>query len=71
MDSTTTTSPLDRLMRLEEVMARTGLTRSMIYRWIAEDRFPRAVKPGGKGTITARWRESTIREWLAQLEEGQ
>ena len=52
-------------------MARTGLTRSMIYRWIAEDRFPRAVKPGGKGTITARWRESTIREWLAQLEEGQ
>ena len=55
---------LDRLMKLSEVLAVCGLERSLVYRWIAEGRFPAPIKPGGPGTLVSRWKESAIEEWL-------
>lgn len=49
------------LLRLPQVKARTGLSRSCIYEAITEGRFPRPVK------ITARasaWVESEIQKWI-------
>lgn len=51
----------DRLMRLAEVKAVTGLGKSMIYKLLKNENFPMSVR------LTERcvgWRESEIRGWI-------
>lgn len=45
----------DKIIRLKTVLARTGLSRSTMYRKIAEGTFPSQVKISVHGTG---WRES-------------
>lgn len=52
----------DRIVRLKTVLARTGLSRSTIYRKIAEGTFPAQIKISTNG---AGWRESDIDCWVA------
>jgi prophage regulatory protein len=52
----------DRIVRLKTVLARTGLSRSTIYRKIAEGTFPPQLKISTNG---AGWRESDINRWVA------
>jgi prophage regulatory protein len=52
----------DRIIRLKTVLARTGLSRSTIYRKIAEGTFPAQLKISVNG---AGWRESDINRWIA------
>ena len=52
----------ERLLRVAEVMARTGLSRPTIYRWMPEGRFP---KPVALGPSLIAWPESEINEWIA------
>jgi len=52
----------DRIVRLKTVLARTGLSRSTIYRKIAEGTFPAQIKISTNG---AGWRESDIDRWVA------
>lgn len=52
----------DRIVRLKSVLARTGLSRSTIYRKIAEGTFPPQIKISTNG---AGWRESDIDRWVA------
>ncbi|MFC3061661.1 helix-turn-helix transcriptional regulator [Paenirhodobacter populi] len=52
----------DRIIRLDTVRDRTGLSRSTIYRKIAEGTFPRQLKISANG---AGWRESDIDRWVA------
>jgi prophage regulatory protein len=50
-------------IRLEQVKMRTGLSRSTLYAYIREGRFPAPV------TISTRcvaWVESEIDDWIAQ-----
>jgi len=54
-------SKQERFLRLSEVIERTGLSRSAIYRYISEDSFPKNI------TISARsvaWLESEIDAWM-------
>jgi prophage regulatory protein len=51
----------DRIIRLETVLARTGLSRSTLYRKIAEGTFPAQIKISING---AGWRESEINRWI-------
>ncbi|NQE63170.1 AlpA family transcriptional regulator [Caulobacter sp. RHG1] len=53
---------LDRIVRLKTVLARTGLSRSTLYRKIREGSFPRQVRISIHG---AGWRESAINRWIA------
>ncbi|QKC86162.1 MULTISPECIES: AlpA family phage regulatory protein [unclassified Mesorhizobium] len=53
---------LDRIIRLKTVLARTGLSRSTMYRKIGEGTFPAQVKISLNG---AGWRESDINRWVA------
>ncbi|MDE2679645.1 MAG: AlpA family transcriptional regulator [Gemmatimonadota bacterium] len=55
------TIPPIRFVRLHEVMARTGLSRSTIYVMMAEGRFP---KPVPLGERSVGWIESELEEWL-------
>ena len=52
-----------RLLRLPEVMARTGLSRTTIYVWRKEGRFPQPVL---LGTRTLAWIESELEEWMRE-----
>lgn len=51
----------DRILRLKAVLARTGLSRSTMYRKMDKGTFPRNIKISER---CAGWRESTIAEWL-------
>lgn len=52
----------DRIIRLKTVLARTGLSRSTLYRKIAEGTFPAQLKISinGRG-----WHDSEINRWVA------
>jgi prophage regulatory protein len=52
----------DRIIRLKTVLSRTGLSRSTIYRKIAEGTFPAQIRISANG---AGWRESDINRWIA------
>jgi len=52
----------DRIIRLPAVLDRTGLSRSTVYRMIAEGTFPVQVK---LGRHSAGWHESAIDRWVA------
>ncbi len=51
----------DRIIRLRTVLARTGLSRSTIYRKIAEGTFPAQLRISANG---AGWHESDINRWI-------
>jgi len=53
--------PEDWIIRLKTVLARTGLSRSTIYRKIAEGAFPAQLKISINGSG---WHESDINLWL-------
>lgn len=52
----------DRIIRLKTVLARTGLSRTTLYRKIGEGTFPRQVKISIHG---AGWHESAVNRWVA------
>lgn len=52
----------ERIIRLKTVLDRTGLSRTTIYRKIAEGTFPRQIKLGVHG---AGWHESAVSAWIA------
>ena len=52
----------DRIIRLKTVLARTGLSRSTIYRKIAEGTFPPQIRISVNGSG---WHESDINRWIA------
>lgn len=56
------TNETDRIIRLRTVLDRTGLSRSTVYRKIAEGTFPSQVRISVHG---AGWRESAINRWIA------
>ncbi|MGE4370689.1 MAG: helix-turn-helix transcriptional regulator [Burkholderiaceae bacterium] len=56
--------PMDRLIRIEELMHITSLNRTSIYREIGRGAFPRPVKVTGRATA---WLESEVNGWLAGL----
>ena len=51
----------DRIVRMKTILARTGLSRSTIYRKIAEGTFPPRIKISING---AGWHESEINRWI-------
>ncbi len=51
----------DRILRLNTVLERTGLSRSTLYRKIADGSFPRQILIS---TRCAGWHEASIRRWI-------
>lgn len=52
----------EKIIRLKTVLDRTGLSRSTIYRKMAEGTFPAQLKISIHG---AGWHESAIEEWIS------
>lgn len=53
----------ESFLRLTTVKARTGLSRSTVYRRVAEGRFPSPIPLGGR---SVGWLDSDINEWMSQ-----
>jgi len=53
----------ERLLRIREVLQRTGYSRSAIYKLVAEGGFPKQIKIGPRA---AAWPESAIDQWIAE-----
>ena len=56
-----------RLLRLQQVKNLTGLSRSGIYQYISEDRFPKSVN---LGTRAVAWVEHEVKQWIEQRIEN-
>ena len=54
----------DRLLPRREVEARTGLSRSGLYRAVADGSFPSPFKVSARAV---RWSEAEVAEWLSSL----
>jgi len=69
-DYTTTTQVVpDRLVRLPELIALTGVSPSSIWRWERQGEFPARIHIGARAIG---WRLSDINKWLsARCSEGQ
>ena len=52
----------DRILRLPDVKARTGLSRSSIYAYIKEGKFPKHIALGER---SVGWYESEVDAWVA------
>ncbi len=51
----------DRILRLDAVLDRTGLSRSTLYRKMEHGAFPKQIKIAER---CAGWRESAVNAWL-------
>ena len=51
-----------RILRLKDVKAMTGLSRSTIYAEIAKGKFPRQISLTGARSVG--WHESAIIQWV-------
>jgi len=60
-DATMTGPSADRILRLNAVLDRTGLSRATLYRKIQDGTFPRQVRIAERCTG---WRESAVNEWM-------
>lgn len=51
----------ERLIRLPQVEALTGLRRAHLYKLAQDGKFPKPIKIG---TRASAWRESAVAEWI-------
>ena len=51
-----------RFLRLKQVIARTGLSRSSIYLMIANGQFPRQINLSGSRSVA--WIEAEVEAWM-------
>lgn len=53
-----------KLIRINNVISRTGLSRSRIYQLIHQEKFPTSVSLGGRSVA---WVESEIDRWIENI----
>ncbi|RUR31168.1 helix-turn-helix transcriptional regulator [Vreelandella nanhaiensis] len=53
----------NRLIRIKEVMDRTGLARSTVYKYISLGQFPHPIK---LGTRAVAWVEREVEAWICE-----
>lgn len=51
-----------RILRLKQVVDRTGICRALVYRYIRLGKFPTSIRLGERAVG---WREADIEAWLA------
>jgi prophage regulatory protein len=50
-----------RILRLKDVIEKTGLARSTIYKYMDLDSFPKPIPLGGR---SVGWVDSEVHEWI-------
>ena len=57
------TGPPTRFLRMSQVQARTGLSRSTIRRWVKRRLFPRPIR---LGECVLGWIEAEVDQWIRE-----
>ena len=52
-----------RIIRMADVQARTGLSRSTIYQWVSDGSFPQPIRLGARAVG---WIESEVDAWIRE-----
>jgi len=60
-------SPSNKLLPSGEVSKRLGVSKSAIYKWVKDNRFP---KPIILGESSSRWFENEVEQWLMERPRG-
>jgi prophage regulatory protein len=50
-----------RILRLKDVIEKTGLARSTIYKYVDEGTFPKPIPLGGR---SVGWVDSEVHDWI-------
>ncbi|MCS3434035.1 AlpA family transcriptional regulator [Klebsiella sp. BIGb0407] len=59
-----------QILRIKEVIARTGLSRATIYRQMACGRFPQCFSLTGEGGRAVGWLEESVNGWIQSCSGG-
>ena len=57
----------DRILRIDKVLERTGLSKTTLYRLVNSGDFPQPVRLGGPNSRAVGWRLTEIQEWIKNL----
>lgn len=52
---------MSNLLRIQDVMKKTGIAKSTIWLWVKEGKFPKPIKLSERITV---WDENKIDEWI-------
>lgn len=55
---------MQRFIRINDVMRKTGLAKSTIWLWVKEDKFPKPIKLSPRVTV---WEELDIENWMKKI----
>ena len=58
-----TGAPVETYLRPAQVLAHVPVSRSTLWRWVRDGKFPKPVK---LGVMTSAWRASDVAAWLEQ-----
>jgi len=61
-----TTKPLDRLLKIEEVMQQVGMGKTKIYELLQFEEFPQPVKLGR----FSRWSQLEVQAWIEEQKKN-
>lgn len=61
-----TQKPLDRLIKIEDVMQQVGIRRTKLYDMIQLEEFPAPVKLGRY----SRWSQIEVQDWIEQQKQS-
>lgn len=66
MEQSTVSNSQQRLIRMKEVIQKTGLSKSSIYDLLARDQLPKPVRLSPPGGRSVAFVESEIDTWIAE-----
>ena len=52
---------MSKLLRVSEVVQKTGIAKSTVWSWVQEKRFPSPIKLSPRITV---WKEDEIDKWI-------
>ena len=58
----------ERIIRIDELTRKVGLSRTTIWRRVKDGDLPRPIRLGGPNTSAVGWRLSAIEDWLTKRE---
>lgn len=55
---------MDQILRMPDVLQRTGLSRTTLWRRVKSGQFPRPLRLGGPNSRAVGWRSQDVLDWV-------
>ena len=56
-----------KILRLKQVVDRTGICRALVYRYIRQGKFPTSIRLGERAVG---WREADVEQWISSRQSN-